>query len=112
MSGFGDVDFLRELLKPIATTGDLQIGLVEGGWRIKRTDWHYIDVLRMLFSFRVVTTPINFPAVYDRHWCYNGNDAATLIRAVVAAAMWDGRDDTEPTGWNKNGQTKEFVEPH
>lgn len=111
MKSFGDVDYLRDLLKPIATTGELQVGRVEGGWRIKRTDWHYVDVLRMVFSFRIVTTPVNFPAVYDRHWCYDGTDAAALIRAVVAAAMWDGADHTEPGGWTKNGQTKEYREP-
>lgn len=101
---------LHALLKPISTTGELKICMIEGGWRIKQTQHHYIDVMRMMFNYRIVTTPVSFPMVYDRHWCYQGTDSRAFTHAVVAAAMWDGSDDTEPEGWNKNGQTGEWRE--
>lgn len=102
---------LRELLEPIATSGDLEVGMIEGGWRIKRSGAHYVDVMRAAYGYRVVTTPTNCPMVYDRHWLYAGTDSHGFTAAVVAAAMWDGAGDTEPEGWNKNGQTDEWREP-
>lgn len=34
-----------------------------------------------------------------------------MLTAVLAAADWDGGDDTEPVGWNKNGRTGEWRPP-
>jgi hypothetical protein len=55
--------------------------------------------------------PKSGPWWYDRHWCFAGTSFTTLLRAVQAAAEWDGGDDTDPFGWNKNGQTGEWREP-
>jgi hypothetical protein len=86
---------------------------IEGGWRIKTSDdgRHYIDVMWMLYNYRVATTPVALPFVFDRFWCYAGRTEADLQRAVLAAWAWDGADDTEPVGWNKNGQTGEWRAP-
>lgn len=85
---------------------------IDGGFRVKETGDHWIDVLRMFFSWRIVTTPKDCPEGYDRHWCYAGTSWIALITAAQAAAEWDGADGTEPEGWNKNGQTHEWREPH
>lgn len=69
---------------------------INGGWRIKTTETHHIDVLVMLFNDRIVTTPIGNPYEYDRYWCYSKGGAAFL-----AAAAWDGSIDSEPVGWKK-----------
>jgi hypothetical protein len=85
-----------------------EISPVDGGFRIKETDAHYVDVLRMLVNWRVVTIPKDSPMTYDRHWCYGGTGFATLLKAVLSVEEWDGSDDTEPAGWIKNGQTGEW----
>lgn len=84
---------------------------VDGGFRVKETGTHWVDVLRMIYNWRVARTPKDLPFTYDRHWCFAGNGWVTLLRAVSAAAEWDGGDGTEPEGWNKNGQTGEWRAP-
>ena len=80
---------------------------VDGGFRVKETPDHWIDVQRMLFNWRVSRTPKSCPMTYDRNYCYFGTGLETLLRAVAAAAEWDGADDTDPAGWDKNIQTGE-----
>lgn len=84
---------------------------IDGGYRIKETETHYIDVVLMLYNWRVTRTPKASPLTYDRGWCYFGTDWSTLLLAAMAAYAWDGADDTEPKGWNKSIQTGEIREP-
>lgn len=84
---------------------------IEGGWRVKETPTHYIDVLVQLYNWRVARTPKADPYCIDRFWCYSGTGMSTLMLALGAAWAWDGADDTEPEGWNKNGQTREWRAP-
>lgn len=75
-------------------------------YRIKETEVHYIDLMGMAFNWQIVTTPKRCPLTYDRYWCYVGTGFDVYCRAVLAAYAWDGADDSEPEGWNKNGQTQ------
>lgn len=84
---------------------------IDGGYRVKETPTHYIDVMRMLFSWRIVTSRKDSPGWPERGWCYNGTGYPALIAACLAANAWDGADGTEPVGWNKNVQTGEWREP-
>jgi hypothetical protein len=77
------------------------ITTIDGGYRIKETDTHYIDVMQMLFNWRITTTPKDMPYVYDRGWCYQGTNLAGFLPAALAAIAWDGSDDTEPAGYFK-----------
>jgi len=72
-----------------------------GAWRVKETATHWVDVVPMIYNWRVCTTPKSCPLVYDRGWCYQGTDAATFVAAVLAAWAWDGSDETEPAGYLK-----------
>jgi hypothetical protein len=81
------------------------------GWRVKETSAHFIDVLVQIYNYRIARTPKACPLTCDRYYCYAGKGPATLLAAVLAASAWDGGDDTEPPGWNKNGQTGEWREP-
>lgn len=81
------------------------------GWRVKSTDRHHIDVMTMAFNYRLVTTCRDMPGCYDRYWCYAGKAFPVLLTAIAAAYAWTGDDDTEPLGWAKNGQTKEWRGP-
>lgn len=94
-------------------TGQMIGSPIDGGMRIKLNDagTHYIDVLAMLYNYRIVLTPIDRPMFIDRHWCYAGLGGPMLLRAAAAAYAWDGALDTEPVGWNKNGQTGEWRPP-
>jgi hypothetical protein len=79
----------------------IELTPIYGGYRVKETETHYIDVLSMLVNYRIVRTPKASPQEYDRGWCYQGRGEATFVAAVLAAARWDGADDTEPEGYSK-----------
>jgi hypothetical protein len=64
-----------------------------------------------LFNFRIVLTPTDDATCYVRHWCYSGNDTTAFIVVMLAAYAWDGSLNSEPLGWNKNGQTGEWRAP-
>jgi hypothetical protein len=76
---------------------------IDGGYRVKlsRDGRHYIDLMRMIFNWRVVTTPVRMPCVIDRGWCYFGVGPASFRNAVMAALVWSGSDHSEPAGYDK-----------
>jgi hypothetical protein len=74
---------------------------IDGGYRVKETDTHYIEVMQKFFNWRIVTTSKACPLIIDRGWCYRGTDSVALASAVLAAMAWDGSDDTEPPGYFK-----------
>lgn len=81
---------------------------IDGGWRVKTSDdgKHYIDLFRMLYNWRIGETPVDFPSVIDRSWCYfghghdeDGNPRSMVTAfgtALAAALLWNGDPDTEP----------------
>lgn len=69
---------------------------IDGGWRIKETPAHFIEVYSMLFNDRVVEVPKSNPMVVDRYWCYDKGGAA-----IHAALLWDPTTEAEPVGWKK-----------
>jgi hypothetical protein len=97
------------------TTEDTTPALIpiDGGWRVKTTEdgQYFIDILAMAFNFRIVTTPVDHPSEYTRFWCYTGTTEMDFVRTVLAASIWNGAQDTEPEGWDKNGQTKVYRAP-
>lgn len=105
---FMETEEIAGLLSAIAGT---EVTPVYGGFRVKETNTHWVDVIRQIYNWRITRTPKDCPESYDRHWCYAGTTWVTLIRAVQAAAEWDGADGTDPEGWSKNGQTGEWREP-
>jgi hypothetical protein len=70
-------------------------------WRVKETETHYIEILGMLFNFRIVTTPKRSPSIWDRGWCYQGNGVSSWLTVCLAATVWDGSAGTEPAGYFK-----------
>lgn len=102
---------LRELIIPVTREGKLICEQVDGLFRVKEVGRYYLDVCPMALNYRLCTTLIDLPGIYDRHWCYVGRGRPAWMAAVLAAAMWDGSDDTEPLGWNKNGTTGKWREP-
>lgn len=73
----------------------------EAGYRIKETGGHYIDVMPMLYNWRIVISRTESPGVPIRGWCYQGTGLDGFVPAVLAAIAWDGSDDTEPPGYFK-----------
>lgn len=108
-----DLSDVLPLADPFSAFLADQYGLTrcDGGYRVKETETHWVDVVRMIYNWRVARTPKDAPWRYDRGWCYAGTDPASFITAVLAALAWDGADSTEPAGWNKNIQTGEWREP-
>ncbi|WP_131823280.1 hypothetical protein [Mycobacteroides chelonae] len=99
--------------------GDLTRGLreIDGGWcvRVLPDGSACVDVLKMLFNYRLVLSPrrpghgAEHPMSYSHGYCYfgHGEDAAgarrsmpaALLAAMSAAAVWDGT--TDPPGFDK-----------
>lgn len=89
----------------------MELARTADGLRIKETETHRIFVIPMLYNWRIARSPKDNPMTYDRGWCYAGRGMASFVAAVLAAWAWDGADDTEPEGWNKNIQTGAWREP-
>lgn len=81
----------------------IELTPIDGGFHIKpaATPGLCIDVMRMLFNWRIVRSDDMHAFGYDRGWCYAGTGLDTFLRAVGEAAAWDGADDTSPEGWIK-----------
>jgi hypothetical protein len=111
LSRHADIAVLREFLTPLVGPGALLVEPVDGGWRIVRTEHHFVDVQRMMHNYRITTTPVDVPYIYDRYWCYAGTTPDTFTATIIAAAMFDGELESDPLGWNKNGQTQTWRSP-
>lgn len=86
----------------IPELGDIRLEKLDyGGWRVKETATHYVEVIPMIYNWRIVRTPKASPLTYDRGWCYEGTGPETFSAVVLAAWAWDGGDDTEPAGYFK-----------
>lgn len=101
---------MRRSLDVEAGLRDAQSARDEAGILVKETDTHYIYVMRMAYNWRLHTIrkPLEPMSWSERFWCYEGLGQQTFLRAWLAANAWDGADNTEPAGWNKNGQTHEW----
>lgn len=88
--------------------------LIDGGYCVRRLpDGRCVDVLKMLYNWRVVLTrrdPITDEhEVYERGYCYfgHGEDSSgrprdmetAFLTAMSAAAVWGGEGD--PSGFDK-----------
>lgn len=93
---------------------------VEGGYRVKTTQWFHVDVMQMAFgNWRLCETYLYDEQQYQRGWCYSSPNA--FVTSVIAALAWTGSPDTEPGGWIKEvgtgrrrpdgDATREFVSP-
>ena len=60
-----------------------------GGFRVKETETHWVDVVPMIYNWRLARTPKDSPLTYDRGWCYYGTGTASFTAAVLAAMAWD-----------------------
>lgn len=74
------------------------VRLPGGGVRVKETDTHYVDVLPMIYNWRIVTTPKVNENIYDRGWCYSGRESS---QAILQAMAWNPEEQAEPDGWVK-----------
>lgn len=96
---------MTSLLPPlkhiVETTTD---GIVVERYRVKTVGRWHIEVIPMLWNWRVHTVAVNGgPRAWsERYWCYAGRGEETFVAAVLAAHAWDGAHDTEPVGWVKS----------
>lgn len=68
-----------------------------GVFRVKTVGDAHIDVLPLMFTAAIVTTPVGQARGYTDRWCY-----ATIAAAVDAARTWPGEVGTEPDGWHRH----------
>ncbi len=76
----------------------------DGGFIIKRTDEFVIDVVPMIYNWRLhVATPEAYGAFYEKGYCFFGLGLDVLVKAVTAAEEWAKGDPfvTDPPGFDK-----------
>jgi hypothetical protein len=104
----------RTMAEALSVLHDTPITFREdsGEFVVKETPTHNIVVqTRLIFSFRISRQPKDSPMTYDRNWCYYGKGLFNFLRTIEAAAKWDGADDTDPEGWDKNANTGKYAHP-
>lgn len=75
---------------------------VQGGYRIKQTDEYYVDVMLMMFNWRLVVGLTEMDGLtYEHGYCYFGTDLGTFARAVAAGIAWTDPLNTDPEGFDK-----------
>lgn len=71
-----------------------------GVFRVKQAGGVHVDVLPLMFTAAIVTTPVGQTLTYNDRWCYE-----TIEAALSAAAAWSGEPGTEPDGWHRHPAT-------
>ncbi len=75
---------------------------VRGGYIIRRTDEYVIEVIQMLFNWRLyVALPEHYGQVYEHGFCYYGTGPDPFILAVKAGQQWRDPLNTDPVGFSK-----------
>lgn len=70
-------------------------------WRVKTTsNWH-VEIIPMMFNYRVVLTPVDNLHSWDHGWCYFGKSALVMAAAVLAAQAFDPETESAPAGYDK-----------
>lgn len=78
---------------------DLGLVRIDGGFHVKALDdQRCVDVMRMLFNWRVVVSDRDHQFI-EHAWCYFGTGVDTFTAAVLAAHAWDGTGS--PAGFDK-----------
>ena len=70
-------------------------------WIVKRTATHSVDIVPMIFSYRLVLTPLDSPMGYDVGWCYFGLERAVFSRCMIAAMHFDPDTEEAPAWFDK-----------
>jgi hypothetical protein len=85
------------------TTIDLSdFEIVTGGFLLERTDEHIIEVVEMIYNWRlVISLPELHGLVYEKGYCYFGRGPEPLTRAILAAQQWRDPLNTDPVGFDK-----------
>jgi hypothetical protein len=68
---------------------------------VKETATHLVEVLPMIYNFRLVLTPKANPDSYDAGWCYFGTGSDSFTRCYLAALAFDPDTEADPAGYDK-----------
>jgi hypothetical protein len=80
---------------------DVEWLLERAVWRVKETATHYVEIMPMIFNYRIVLTPKSNDQIVDGGWCYFGKGGDSLTAAMVAAELWDPDTEMRPAGFGK-----------
>lgn len=72
-----------------------------GTWHVARRNSTDIFVTEMIFNWRIITSPVEFPLILNGGWCYFGKDFDSFTRALAAAHAFTPCEGSEPEGYDK-----------
>lgn len=100
------LDSLNKMKRDSVVAG-LDPAITSIGVRVKTTQHGWVVLIRTLFNWRLLdcrNDPLKgSPTEYSgwaRAWCYA--EPYSFHRSLLAAAVWSGDPDTEPSGWIKS----------
>ncbi|WP_304452875.1 hypothetical protein [Nocardiopsis sp. YSL2] len=74
---------------------------VPGVWHIRDNDPIRVELMEMLFNWRVTIAFIRHPMLIEGGWCYFGRGWDVFQRAVQAAHAFDPAAQAAPEGFDK-----------
>lgn len=78
---------------------------------VKEQAGYLVELVPMIYNWRVVLTPADDTYGWDFGWCYFGTDRDTFARAWLAAERFDLETMAEPEGFDKRvGGLRELAE--
>lgn len=76
--------------------------VIPNGYRVQETPEYIVEVIRMLFNWRIVLSlPEHHGETYEHGYCYFGTGPDTLVIALAAARAWTEPFTTDPIGFDK-----------
>lgn len=62
---------------------------------------YLVEIIGMIYNYRLVITPKSNLDIYEAGWCYFGTDPVTFARVLAAAQRFDPMTQTDPEGYDK-----------
>jgi hypothetical protein len=72
-----------------------------GTYTVKETEHWLVEVVEMIYNFRIVLTEKASPDSWEWGWCYQGKDIGSLLTVASAAREFDPETQTEPEDYFK-----------
>lgn len=80
---------------------DIPVPNERGCYTVKATENWLVEIMPMMYNYRVVLTPIGQLDGWEHGWCYFGKNFVTMLRAFLAARAFDPETQSAPEGYDK-----------
>lgn len=72
-----------------------------GLFTISTTEHWRVEIVEMLYNFRITLSAIDDEHGWEYGWCYQGKDLGAILTVAAAATVFDPETMLEPEGYFK-----------